>query len=57
MVQWESFSKAKIGVIASLTFIFIVSVAFIIIIITEYLCIKISSAVPRGDDDRDYGKV
>lgn len=56
MVQWESFSKTKIGVIASLTFIFIVSVAFIMII-TEYLCIKISSAVPRGDDDRDYGKV
>lgn len=55
MIQQENFSKAKIGVIASLAFIFIVIVGIIIIII-EYLCFKISSAVPKGDDDRHYRK-
>lgn len=56
MIQQENFSKAKIGVIASLAFIFIVIVGIIIIIIIEYLCFKISSAVPKGDDDRHYRK-
>jgi len=54
MIQWENFSKAKMGVIASLTFIFMVIVGFIIII--EYLCFKISSAVPKGNDDSHYRK-
>lgn len=54
MIQWDSFSKAKIGVIASLTLIFIVIVVFIIII--DYLCFKLSSAVPKGYDDRNYRK-
>lgn len=47
--------KAKIEVIASLTFLFVI-VVFIIIII-EYLLFKISSVLPRGDDNRRYRKL
>lgn len=47
--------KAKIGVIASLTFVFVI-IVFIIIII-EYLRFQISSVLPRGDDNRRYRKL